>query len=136
VTRPRLPALASLQLLACLHIYFFRIIEAHLAGLLKFEAIDQLPSPLLRLLSRGFVSTGLFFQLSGFLLAYAYLRPDGQPKVPDRALWSGRFVRLYPLYIISLVLLVPAPALLPITTRPPSRDGLTGLVVTNLTSLL
>jgi peptidoglycan/LPS O-acetylase OafA/YrhL len=131
--KPQLPALSGLRLFVALHIYVFHIMQAHQAGLLKFAVLDALPSQLGLLLRRGFVSTGLFFQLSGLLLAYAYLDASGRPSVPDREFWWGRFVRLYPLYFLSLVLLVPAPALLPITAKPTTLGSMLGMVVTNLT---
>jgi len=131
--RPRLPALAGVRVVVALHIYFFHIMQAHRAGLLTFELLDGLPAPLARLLERGFISTGLFFQLSGLLLAYAYLNAEGRPKVSDRSFWWGRFMRLYPLYFLSLLLLVPAPALLPITAKPASMGSLLGMAATNLT---
>jgi peptidoglycan/LPS O-acetylase OafA/YrhL len=130
---PRLPSLSGLRLWLALHIYVFHIMQAHQAGLLKFAILDALPSQFGRLLQRGFVSTGMFFQLSGLLLAYAYLDASGRPRVADREFWWNRFIRLYPLYFLSLVLLVPAPALLPITARPTSAGSLVGMVLTNLT---
>jgi peptidoglycan/LPS O-acetylase OafA/YrhL len=130
---PRLPALAGLRVIAALHIYLFHLMQAHQAGLLRFRVWDSLPSYFGLLLRRGFVSTGLFFQLSGLLLAYAYLDDSGRPRVPDREFWWGRFIRLYPLYFLSLLLLVPAPALLPITARPTSVGSMLGMVATNLT---
>jgi len=132
-TRPRLPALAGIRVVVALHIYFFHILQAHRAGLLTVGLLDELPTPLARILERGFISTGLFFQLSGLLLAYAYLNAKGRPKVSDRSFWWGRFIRLYPLYFLSLLLLIPAPALLPITAKPASMSSLLGMAVTNLT---
>jgi peptidoglycan/LPS O-acetylase OafA/YrhL len=130
---PRLPALAGLRVIVALHIYLFHIMQAHQAGLLTFGVLDALPAQLGLLLRRGFVSTGLFFQLSGLLLAYAYLDAKGRPRIPDRAFWWGRFLRLYPLYFLSLLLLVPVPALLPITSKPTAPGSMLGMVVTNLT---
>ncbi|MDR3621670.1 MAG: acyltransferase [Paludisphaera borealis] len=134
-SRPRLTAISGLRLVACLHIYIFHIMQAHRAGLMTFEILDRLPTPAARILSQGFISTGVFFQLSGFLLAYAYLRPDGRPKVSDRAFWVGRVFRLYPLYLLSLILLAPAPALLPITAKPTTPGDMAAMVATNLTLL-
>ncbi len=59
--------------------------------------------------------------------------PAGRPKVSDRSFWWGRFIRLYPLYFLSLLLLIPAPALLPITAKPASLGSLLGMAATNLT---
>ena len=107
--RPRLPALAGVRIFAALHIYF------------PCEAGSRLgPAEFLRDLGTagtagelgrpGACLDGPFFQLSGFLLAYAYLDSSGRPKTTDWTFWRGRFVRLYPLYFLSLLLLVPAPA--------------------------
>jgi peptidoglycan/LPS O-acetylase OafA/YrhL len=132
-SRPRLVALAGLRLFAALHIYLFHLMQAHQAGLLRFPCIDHLPDFVQNVLGKGFVSTGLFFQLSGFILAYVYLSPDGRMKVPDGKFLVGRIARFYPLYFISLVLLAPAPALLPITMVPESSANKLTLVLTNLT---
>jgi peptidoglycan/LPS O-acetylase OafA/YrhL len=119
-TRPRLPALTGVRIFAALHIYFFHLKQAHDAGVLQFPLFSQLSVPLTNLISRGFVSTGFFFQLSGFPLAYAYLKPTGLPQSSAVSFWKGRFIRLYPLYFLSLVLLAPAPALLPFTSKNPT----------------
>jgi peptidoglycan/LPS O-acetylase OafA/YrhL len=119
--------------LAALHIYFFHLKQAHDAGLLTFSFIAGLPAPLARLIGRGYVSTGFFFQLSGFLLAYAYLDMAGRPKTSDAAFWKGRFLRLYPLYLVSLLLLLPAPALLPFMAKNPTPIQAAVGVSTSLT---
>jgi peptidoglycan/LPS O-acetylase OafA/YrhL len=131
--RPRLPALAGVRIFAALHIYFFHLKQAHDAGLLRFPIFSQLVSPLANLIGRGYVSTGFFFQLSGFLLGYVYLKAAGSAQVSAPAFWKSRFVRLYPLYFVSLLLLVPAPALLPITAKNPSGVEIALGVLTNLT---
>ena len=131
--RPRLPALAGVRIFAALHIYFFHVKQAHDSGLLSFSAISALPAPLASLVGRGHVSTGLFFQLSGFLLAYAYLDSSGRPKTTDWTFWRGRFVRLYPLYFLSLLLLVPAPALLPFTAKHSTTAEVASGVLSSLT---
>jgi peptidoglycan/LPS O-acetylase OafA/YrhL len=102
--RPRLPALTGVRIFAALHIYFFHLKQANDAGLLKFPLISQLPTPLANLIGRGYISTGFFFALSGFLLAYAYLKPTGRPASAPATFWKGRFWRLYPLYLLSLLL--------------------------------
>ena len=101
-SRPRLHALAGLRVVVALQIYLFHLMQAHQAGLLTFGLIDGFPAPLARLIGRGFISTGLFFQLSGLLLAYVYLDRTGRPKVADGPFWRARFIRLYPLYFLLL----------------------------------
>jgi peptidoglycan/LPS O-acetylase OafA/YrhL len=133
IRRPRLPALTGVRILAALHIYLFHLKQAHDGGVLTFPVLDRLPAPMTNLLGRGYISTGFFFQLSGFLLAYVYLDPSGRLKTSAREFWRGRFLRLYPLYFLSLLLLVPAPALLPFTARHPAPLEVAAGVATSLT---
>jgi peptidoglycan/LPS O-acetylase OafA/YrhL len=131
--RPLLPSLSGVRIFAALHIYLFHLKQAHDAGVLTFSALSSLPAPLANLIGRGYVSTGFFFQLSGFLLAYAYVDTSGCLRSSAWSFWKGRFYRLYPLYFLSLLLLVPAPALLPFSAKHPSPMELTGGVGTCLT---
>ena len=130
--RPRLEAMAGVRILAALHIYLFHLKQAHDAGLLRFDALSALPPPIASLIGRGYISTGLFFELSGFLLAYAYLDSSGRLRTSDWVFWKGRFVRLYPLYFLSLLLLVPAPALA-VHRQDPTPLEVVGGVTTSLT---
>ena len=66
-----------------------------------------LPKPLSRFLQRGYLSTGLFFMLSGFVLAYLYLDRDGHQMVGNREFWLNRVARLYPLHLLMLLFLIP-----------------------------
>jgi len=50
------------------------------------------------------MAVSLFFLLSGFILAYTYAGQINKPGVP-RKFWEARFARLWPVYIISLVLI-------------------------------
>lgn len=128
-----LPALSGVRILLAVHIYLFHVKQAHDAGLLRFDCLAALPGPLANLMGRGHVSTGVFFELSGFLLAYAYLGEHGGLRGGSRGFWRGRFLRLYPLYLLSLLLLIPAPALLPFTARNPGVLETLGGVATSLT---
>ncbi len=101
--------------------------------MLTFSVLSALPAPIANVISRGYISTGLFFELSGFLLAYAYLDSSGRLKTSDLAFWKSRFARVYPLYFLSLLLLVPAPALLPFTARHPTPLEVVGGATTSLT---
>jgi peptidoglycan/LPS O-acetylase OafA/YrhL len=131
--RPRCPALSGVRIFAALHIYIFHLKQAHDAGVLTFSAFDRLPGPVALLIGRGYISTGFFFQLSGFLLAYVYLAPSGRLRSSTREFLKGRFVRLYPLYLLSLLLLAPAPALLPFTAKNASPAELATGIATSLT---
>jgi peptidoglycan/LPS O-acetylase OafA/YrhL len=125
-------ALAGVRIFAAMHIFLFHLKQAHDGGLLRFPLLAQLPAPLANVIGRGHVSTGFFFQLSGFLLAYAYLGPAGRPRSSAVEFWKGRFVRLYPLYFLSLLLLLPAPAVLPFTAKNPTPSQITMGVSTSL----
>jgi peptidoglycan/LPS O-acetylase OafA/YrhL len=58
--------------------------------------------PLYPVIDNSFVFVGFFFLLSGFILAYNYGdRPNG---VHKGEFWRARFARLYPIYLLSLVL--------------------------------
>ena len=131
--RPRLPALSGVRIFAAVHIYLFHLMQAHEGGLLQFGLLEGLPGPVARLLGRGYISTGFFFQLSGFLLAYVYLGRDGRLRSSPGAFLRGRFLRLYPLYFLSLVLLIPAPSLLPFMSKNPPPSEVAAGVATSLT---
>jgi peptidoglycan/LPS O-acetylase OafA/YrhL len=70
---------------------------------------------LANLLGNGGMAVSLFFLLSGFILAYTYAGQINKPGA-SRKFWEARFARLWPVYIISLVLIsisehyVPKPA--------------------------
>jgi peptidoglycan/LPS O-acetylase OafA/YrhL len=69
-SRPHLPALTGVRIFAALHIYVFHLKQTHDGGLLRFPIFSQLAAPVANLLSRGHVSTGFFFELSGLLQAF------------------------------------------------------------------
>ena len=52
------------------------------------------------------VAVFFFFVLSGYILGYVYLRSD--PGVDRRRFYLSRFARIYPLYILTIVVSVPA----------------------------
>ena len=55
----------------------------------------------------GFVGVSLFFVLSGFILAYSYLDVQGQKPLDKRAFWLARFARIYPVYLVGTLVMVP-----------------------------
>lgn len=72
-------------------------------GLPFLSSRFHLPAPLVSFLSHGGTAVSFFFLLSGFILAYTY---DGQISAPGgRArFWQARFARIYPVYLLSLLL--------------------------------
>jgi peptidoglycan/LPS O-acetylase OafA/YrhL len=94
--RRALPALTGVRFLAAMYVVVY-----HFAP--NFEAHHHLPGPIATFLNNGYLSVSFFFMLSGFILAYTY---DGQmERMDDRVrFWEGRFARIYPVYLLSLVL--------------------------------
>lgn len=74
------------------------------------------PKPLQTFLSNGYLAVGLFFLLSGFILAYTY---EGQIEGASgrTRFWEARFARIYPVYLLSLVLSYTLATSLPFGTR-------------------
>lgn len=94
---PALPALTSLRFFAALIVVIYHTGAAALEGLPAFaqRALG---------IGTGFVGVNLFFALSGFILAYVYLngRPVDRPRF-----WQARVARIYPLYLLGLVVAMP-----------------------------
>ncbi|WP_224243276.1 acyltransferase family protein [Hyalangium gracile] len=91
-------ALTGLRFWAALHVVVF-----HFGG----GWFEGAPGWLTAIYQCGYASVGLFFVLSGFVLAYNYLGPDGRMTAEPRAFWAARIARVYPVYVLALVLLAP-----------------------------
>ena len=96
VPRTSLNALTGVRFLAALHVVAFH-----------YAPREGLPAWLNRLLDGGPNSVTLFFILSGFVLAYSYLGAQDTARVERRAFWVARFARVYPVYLLGLVLITP-----------------------------
>ena len=94
--RQALPALTGVRFLAAWYVVLFHAYP----GLARRY---PLPKLLEIFLSNGYLAVGLFFLLSGFILAYTY---EGQIEGTSNWLrfWEARFARIYPVYLLSLVL--------------------------------
>ena len=88
----RLNALTGLRALAALNIVFFHFSNPQLFGFLA------------PVVNAGFIALGLFFLLSGFVLAYNYSGQAREGKLAPVRFWKARFTRLYPVYLLSLLL--------------------------------
>jgi peptidoglycan/LPS O-acetylase OafA/YrhL len=60
-----------------------------------------------KLLQAGFTTVSLFFVLSGFILAYNYLGERGGFVGTVRDFYRARFARIYPIYLLALVVDLP-----------------------------
>ena len=94
--RPRLHALTTLRFFAALHVVLFhmRVIGILPGGPWWYQNFASI----------GFVGVNFFFVLSGFILVYTY---DG-PSLNVRRFWWARFARIYPAYILSLIVAAPS----------------------------
>jgi len=89
VSKPQLPALTGVRTLLAVNIMLFHFTPPHMTYL--YPVIDN-----------SYVFVGFFFLLSGYVLAYNYADRPG--RLVKRDFWRARFARLYPIYLLSLVL--------------------------------
>jgi peptidoglycan/LPS O-acetylase OafA/YrhL len=120
-----LPALTGLRAVAALWVLVLHFGEAVTA---------TWPRVVRNVFSSGFIGVDLFFVLSGFILAWNYLREDGSLSVSRSEFWRARAARILPVYYMSLALS------LPLFFLTQFRDGVTpstirGAIITGLTSL-
>jgi len=95
---PKIHALTSLRFFAALYVVLFHTVW------FPFPSISQ-NSLAGRFYSLGIISVSFFFLLSGYILAMVYLRPD-RP-IHKRSFYLSRFARIYPLFLLTLVLDTP-----------------------------
>lgn len=120
-----LPSLTGLRAVAALWVLALHFGEAVSA---------TWPGAVRSVLASGFIGVDLFFVLSGFILAWNYVREDGTLSVSRTEFWRARAARILPVYYISLALSLPLFLLMQF------QDGVTpstirGAIVTGLTSL-
>jgi peptidoglycan/LPS O-acetylase OafA/YrhL len=89
--RPHLRALTGARFLAALHVVLYHVLAWRRD--VWFSA----------LVGTGYVSVNFFFVLSGFILAYTY---GGRPIGPRR-FYAARVARIYPVYVLGLLLAAP-----------------------------
>lgn len=94
--RKPLPALTGIRFFAAIYVVVF-----HFGS--SYAAQHHVPAFAARFLSNGWTAVTLFFFLSGFILSYTYtgqIEKSGGKK----RFWEARFARIYPVYLLSLVL--------------------------------
>ena len=89
--KPALPALTGLRTLLAINIMFFHF-------------TPSLPGVLRPVVDNAFTFVGFFFLISGFILAYNYA---DRPSLSKRKFYVARFSRVYPVYLLVLMLSVP-----------------------------
>ncbi|HVJ08248.1 MAG TPA: acyltransferase [Acidisarcina sp.] len=90
----RLPALTGLRSFAAMNLVFFHFSNPRWFGWLA-PVVDA-----------GFISVSFFLLLSGFILAYNYAERGARGEVSARRFWKARLTRLYPVYLLSLLISV------------------------------
>lgn len=98
--RRPLPALTGIRCIAAFLVVLFHF-QFLTAGLAPST------SPMAQVIHSGYVGVSLFFVLSGFILAYTYVTPDGRLRGSGDAFWQARFARVYPVYLFALIFSAP-----------------------------
>ncbi|GHG67606.1 acyltransferase [Comamonas sp. JC664] len=93
-----LDALTGLRFFAALHVVLF-----HFAA----PTLGSAPEVLRNWVGAGYAAVGVFFVLSGFVLAWNYLDAEGRMETPPRAFWAARVARVYPVYVLAFLLAAP-----------------------------
>jgi peptidoglycan/LPS O-acetylase OafA/YrhL len=99
--RPRssLPALTGVRFFAAMQVVAF-----HFGA--GFARRHGFSAPVQHLLDNGWVAVALFFILSGFILSYTYSH-NITGRGSRARFWVARFARIYPVYLLSLLLDIP-----------------------------
>ncbi|MEY4536487.1 MAG: hypothetical protein RL171_638 [Pseudomonadota bacterium] len=92
--RKQLSCLAWLRFGLALYLIFFHTIPAY----------KDLPDWLYQSVSAGHISTSVFFILSGYVLAHAYLDNDGALRISARRFIATRILTVYPLHLVGFAL--------------------------------
>ncbi|MBZ5544495.1 MAG: acyltransferase [Acidobacteriia bacterium] len=94
-TQPRLTALTSARFFAAFYVLLFHMVA--MRGLMWAPRWWQ------TFAGAGFVAVTFFFVLSGFILVYTYAGKS----FDLRRFWRARLARLYPVYLLSLLVSAP-----------------------------
>jgi peptidoglycan/LPS O-acetylase OafA/YrhL len=90
--KPPLPALTGIRTLLAFNIVLFHFTPPYLG-------------PIRPVVEHGFVFVNVFFLISGFILSYNYF--DRGASLVKRDFWMARFSRLYPVYLLVLLISFP-----------------------------
>jgi peptidoglycan/LPS O-acetylase OafA/YrhL len=83
-----------------------------------------LPRPLFSLAATGYSAVGVFFVLSGFILAINYPLAERWGKSESIRFGIARLARIYPIYLLGLLLSIPVKHLI----HHPAVEGVRGLL--------
>lgn len=60
------------------------------------------------ILTAGPIAVSYFYVLSGFIMAIAYYRQESNKPFPRNRYWLARIARIYPIYLLALLLMIAA----------------------------
>ncbi|RTZ65073.1 MAG: hypothetical protein DSZ29_04750 [Aquificaceae bacterium] len=98
VTLLQLDQITFTRFIAALSVVFFHY------GMDVFPANTYLHEAV----TAGPIAVNYFYILSGFIMAIAYYKPQQQASFNKWKYWLARFARIYPIYLIALLLIVAA----------------------------
>ncbi len=103
----QLDSLTGLRFLAAFHVVLYHILGG---------SLSHVPAPVQRLIRQGPQSVTIFFILSGFVLVYTY-----RERAADdlKRFWGARVARIYPVYLLTLLLALPM-----FLGQPPQYDNI------------
>jgi len=98
--RQQIDALTSLRFFAAFYVLIFH------SGGPSLRTSGVLPEPVANFLANGYLGVPFFFILSGFILTHVYHGRLGSGEAVRRYAWA-RFARVYPVFFLSLLLMMP-----------------------------
>jgi peptidoglycan/LPS O-acetylase OafA/YrhL len=97
--KTQLQALTGIRFFFAIYIVVFHYSIAN--------SLNGLPQIFKNLIHNGYSGVSLFFVLSGFVLAYNYSDAKATILNNSKRFWFARFARIYPLYLIALLVSLP-----------------------------
>lgn len=96
--KPKILPLTSARFFAALYVMLYHTLP-------KGSVQGEWQAWVKKFIGMGYISVSFFFMLSGFILAVVYLR-ENRP-VNQRRFFVARFARIYPLYLVAMLLDTP-----------------------------
>lgn len=101
------PALLPLTSIRCLLALWVVVYHQTAPGHWLGPLMSRLPGAFFCLIRTGYLAVGVFFVLSGFVLAYNYPLVKSWSSARMIRFGVARFARIYPAYVVGLLLVVP-----------------------------
>jgi peptidoglycan/LPS O-acetylase OafA/YrhL len=115
--REYFPQLTSVRFFAALIVILYHYDD---------EILPYLPGLAKNVVVHGYVGVSFFFVLSGFIIASNYYDRLVEKKVKNKDFWFARFARIYPLFLISVLISLPR-FLVPLAKDPHPEEAVFAL---------